>query len=73
MGKIRSILDVWGISEDYLSKVVYDNPSLRGMLVGYLAERKLWDLFVKDNRVDQLRKDDDHDRTKKGDLVFFYR
>lgn len=68
-----TILERWGIDAEYLTKVVNENPSLRGMLVGYIAERKLWDVLKSDQRVTELRKDDDHDRTKKGDLVVTYR
>lgn len=76
-GKGRSeratILDRWGITADYLTDVIDENPSLRGMIVGYLAERKLWDLFETVRGVSGLRKDDDHDREKKGDLVLTYK
>lgn len=73
MEKHRSILAEWGISEKYLSDVVNDNPSVKGMIVGYIAERKLRDLLGSDSRVSGLRKDDDHDRTKKGDVAFTYK
>lgn len=73
MAKHRSILDEWDISEKYLSDVVNDNPSVKGMIVGYIAERKLRDLLAGDPRVTGLRKDDDHDRTKKGDVAFTYK
>jgi hypothetical protein len=43
------------------------------MIVGYIAERKLRDLLESDPRISGLRKDDDHDRTKKGDVAFFYK
>ena len=69
----RSILAEWGISEKYLSDVVNDNPSVKGMMVGYIAERKLRDLLGNDSRITGLRKDDDHDRTKKGDVTFTYK
>lgn len=73
MEKFNSILTEWGISERYLSDVVNDNPSVKGMIVGYVAERKLRDLLGNDSRISGLRKDDDHDRTKKGDVAFTYR
>lgn len=68
-----TILEQWGITPEYLTKVVFENPSLRGMIVGYIAERKLRELFEQDGRVTNLRKDDDHDREKKGDLVVTYK
>ena len=69
----KTILDLWGISAEYLTDLVNTNPSLRGMIVGYIAERKLKEQFESHNRTDAHRKDDDHDRTKKGDLVVTYK
>jgi len=43
------------------------------MIIGYLAEFKLRQLLASDSRITGWRKDDDHDRTKKGDLVITYR
>lgn len=54
------------------SEVVNANPSLRGMIVGYIAEKKLRDLFHSSGKTSALRKDDDHARDKKGDLVVTY-
>jgi len=69
----KTILQRWEISADDLTKIVEGNPSLRGMLFGYLAEYKLRKLFEADNRITALRKDDDHDRRRKGDLVVEYK
>jgi len=69
----KSIMDLWGISAEYFTELVNSNPSLRGMIVGYIAERKLKDLFDHHKRTEAHRKDDDHDRTKKGDLVVTYK
>jgi len=71
--KLETILETWGISADYLTEVVTRNPSLRGMIVGYIAERKLHEVFDASGRASGLRKDDDHDRTRKGDLVIEYK
>jgi hypothetical protein len=68
-----TILERWSLSPDELTEIVDLNPSLRGMLVGYIAESKLRQLFARSGRVSALAKDDDHDRRKKGDLVFTYR
>lgn len=67
-----SILDRWSISERELTEMVDDNPSLRGMILGYAAEVKFKNMYL-DNRKDlQSWKDDDHNRLKKGDrrLIF---
>ncbi len=37
----RTLLDIFDVSLGFLTKVVVDNPSLRGMVLGYLAEAKL--------------------------------
>lgn len=68
-----SILDWWQITPQQLTELVDDNPSLRGMILGYLSEMKLREIFASDKRVTSLHKDDDHDRQKKGDLVAVYR
>ncbi|MBY0228769.1 MAG: hypothetical protein K2W96_05765 [Gemmataceae bacterium] len=70
---MRTILELFDIDLETLTSVVADNPSLRGMLLGYIAERKLTDLLRADGRATAFRKDDDHDRTKKGDLVLTYK
>ena len=69
----QTILETWQIDAEYLTEVVNSNPSLRGMIVRYIAERKLYDIFDEDPRASRLRKDDDHDRTRKGDLVVTYK
>jgi len=71
--KNTSILEDWDIDESYFTNVVRDNPSLRGMILGYIAERKLKDLFVSSGKTTRHRKDDDHDRSKKGDLTLDYK
>lgn len=72
MDEERTILDMFGVDVKYLTQVVKANPSLRGVIVGYIAERKLWDRFAADSRITAIRKDDDHDRDNKGDLVVTY-
>jgi hypothetical protein len=70
---VTTILDDWDVTPEYLTRVVRENPSLRGMVLGYIAERKIRDIFERDPRASGLRKDDDHDRKRKGDLVCTYR
>ncbi len=68
-----TILQDWDIDENYFTAVVRENPSLRGMILGYIAEKKLKDIFVSRAQTDNHRKDDDHDREKKGDLTLTYK
>ncbi|MDC9591290.1 hypothetical protein PSI23_18855 [Xenorhabdus sp. XENO-10] len=69
----KTILDRLEITEDELTDIVDRNPSLRGMILGYVAEEKFHELFLEDDRVSEVSKDDDHDRNKKGDRNFLYK
>lgn len=68
-----SILEEWGVSSEQLSEIVAQNPSLRGMLFGYVAEIKLREIIASFPEVTYMTKFDDHNRKKKGDLYVIYR
>jgi len=68
-----TILDRWEITAEALTKAIDDNPSLKGMLFGYIAETKLVERLRRNPAVTSLVKDDDHDRRKKGDHRLTYR
>jgi hypothetical protein len=68
-----SILTRWDISLKELTAAVDSNPSLRGMLFGYVAETVLLKTWFSDKRITFSIKYDDHDRKKKGDRVLTYR
>jgi hypothetical protein len=68
-----TVLQWLELSVEELTQIIRENPSLRGMIVGYVAEFQLRKIFAADPRVSQLMKDDDHDRTSKGDLRFIYK
>ena len=67
-----TILEEWGITADQLTEIVGENPSLRGMLFGYVAEIKLKEIISAFPEVSYMTKFDDHDRKKKGDLYVVY-
>lgn len=69
----ETILDRWGVSAEELTQLVDENPSLRGILMGYVAELKLTHLLAVDAHISDSMKYDDHDRTKKGDRVVVYK
>lgn len=73
MNKRPSILERWSITEAELTDLVDENPSLRGILLGYVAERKFHDIHLNADGVTEATKDDDHDRKKKGDRRIVYR
>jgi len=66
-------LNRWQLSESELSKIVEHNPSLRGMLFGYVSEFKVRKLWFEGAKFSEIKKYDDHDRSKKGDLSFIYK
>jgi len=68
-----SILERWDITPEELTELVDNNPSLRGMILGYLAELKLEKLWLSGSQVSDVTKHDDHDREKKGDRVIRYK
>lgn len=73
MTKKESILQRWGITEAQLTDLVDQNPSLRGMMLGYVAEKKFHDAFLDHPEITEKSKDDDHDRSKKGDRRIVYK
>lgn len=68
-----TILDRWDMTPEELTKLVEDNPSLRGMILGYLAELKLEKLWLSGDNISEVIKHADHDRKKKGDRVIRYK
>ncbi|HRQ39311.1 MAG TPA: restriction endonuclease [Chloroflexota bacterium] len=67
-----TILSDWEITPEQLTELLKENPSLRGMLLGYVAELKLKELVTSLPGVSYTMKFDDHDRKKKGDLYIIY-
>lgn len=67
-----TILDEWGITPEQLTELLDENPSLKGMLLGYTAELKLKEIITSFPEVSFTTKFDDHNRKKKGDLYIVY-
>ena len=69
---LRSVLDDWDMDEIDFTKLILDNPSMRGLVLGYAAEFMFCRKYL-DARTDIMSvKDDDHDRKKKGDRRLWY-
>lgn len=68
-----SILTEWELTPQQLTELLAENPSLRGMLLGYVAELKLKEIVASIPQVSYTVKFDDHNRKKKGDLYVIYR
>jgi len=69
---VATVLERWGITAEELTAIVDNNPSLRGVLIGYIGEIKLKEFLAKTKQVDGLHKADDHDRRNKNDLALNY-
>lgn len=69
------ILERWNVTETELTSVVHENPSLRGYMLGYIAEHKVRDYLDKQPNLSVLHKPDDHDRRggSKNDMIVNYR
>lgn len=67
-----SILEDWEITPEQLTIMLGENPSLRGMLLGYVAEFKLREIITSFPEISFITKFDDHNRKKKGDLYIVY-
>jgi hypothetical protein len=70
--KKQNILYRWELKVEELTTIVDTNPSLRGFMLGYVAEYKLRKLYFDNKKVSEVSKDDDHDREHKGDIKFKY-
>jgi hypothetical protein len=70
---LATVLERWGITAEELTAIVDNNPSLRGVLIGYIGEIKLKEFLARSKRVDGLHKADDHDRSNKNDLALSYK
>ncbi len=66
------ILEDWGVTTDELNDILASRPSLRGILIGFLAEYKLAKAWFTDARIHNVRRYDNHDRTRPGDFGFTY-
>ena len=64
------ILDDLQLTRDELEELLQQNPSMRGLFVGYIAEKRLCDIWFPGQ---DLHKYDDHDRRKKGDRWIMHR
>lgn len=70
---METILQKWQITDEELTQIVNDNPSLRGFIFGYVSEYKARSFFNGHEGITDVKKYDDHDRTSKGDISFVYK
>lgn len=68
-----NFLSSWHLTLEELNEMVANNPSLRGFMVGYMAESKIKSYFSNYPEISDVYKPDDHDRSNKCDLVLTYK
>lgn len=71
--KPQTVFARWGITPTQLTALVDANPSLRGIILGYITEQKAHEAISANPGIQDLGKDDDHDRKKKGDRRIRYK
>lgn len=69
---LDSMLDHWQVSESELTDLLKENPSMRGVVLGYIAELKFHQMYADKEGIANV-KDDDHDRKRKGDRRLTYK
>jgi hypothetical protein len=66
-------LSVWDTTEEEIAHAMDVNPSLRGMVLGYVAEIKLKSTILRNPNVSSVHKQNDHNRKIKCDLIIVYK
>ncbi len=70
---IPDLLNSWGITAAELSEIVAENPSMRGLMFGFVAEYKLKKEWLLRRGITNLERPRSHDRKQKCDFTFDYR
>lgn len=70
---VQTILEHWGITAEALTLIINENPSIRGMIFGYVAEFQLREYVKSLPGITGMWKEGNHDRRHKGDLYIIYR
>lgn len=68
-----NVLAAWGISTEELAEIVAENPSMRGLMFGFVAEYKLKKHWLLRPEITDVTRPRSHDRTQKCDFRFEYR
>ncbi|MFH0963473.1 MAG: restriction endonuclease [Planctomycetota bacterium] len=72
--RARTILERWDISPEELTELVDRSPSLRGILLGYVAEHQLLKLLLRvSSDMRNHGKADNHDRSAKADRTILFK
>jgi len=52
----QSILKRWGLTAQELTEIIQENPSMRGLMLGYIAEYKLRKMHFSDLVFEKVHK-----------------
>jgi hypothetical protein len=72
-GPIPDLLEAWSLTRDELSEIVAENPSMRGLMFGFVAEYKMKKLWLLRPKIANLMRPRSHDRKQKCDFAFDYK
>lgn len=70
---VPDLLLTWNITANELSEIVSENPSMRGLMFGFVAEFKLKKEWLLRPGITNLVRPRSHDRKQKCDFAFDYR
>ncbi len=73
MGGTPDLWAQWGLTAKELSEIVAENPSMRGLMFGFVAEYKLKKDWLLRTGITNLERPRSHDRKQKCDFRFDYR
>lgn len=71
--RIPDLLEEWNITAEELSEIVSENPSMRGLMFGFVAEYKLKKEWLLRRGITNLLRPRSHDRKQKCDFTFDYK
>ena len=68
-----NVLVEWGLTPQELAEIIAENPSMRGLMFGFVAEYKLKKIWLSKEGISGLVRPRSHDRTQKCDFRFTYK
>jgi hypothetical protein len=68
-----NLLTAWDITTEELSEIVFENPSMRGLMFGFVAEYKPKKTWLLRPEITNLVRPRSHDRKQKCDFRFEYK
>ncbi len=70
---VSDLLNAWSVTRAELSEIVAENPSMRGLMFGFVAEYKLRKEWLQGAGIADFVRPSSHDRKQKFDFGFTYK